>query len=303
MTLRSRWLPASGATVRFRAPVSAMARISGTLIGSMRMEEALMLAPMRCKLDGQFVDLRVIADRGADQADLGVPVGHGLLGRGQQAIQRLLACRAIDIAGQAEATAAAAAACDLHQVHVAEFGVGRVERARCVEVGQVAHPEPLDRAEVRMLAVGRAQTGHIPAGRGIQRAQQCLVIVDPVAAEFDKVRHRLFALADEDGVEEGRHRLRVHGHARPAGDQQRPRAAVPLCARLPVGGQRRHAGLAQHFDDVEVVHLPRDGEGPDVELVGGAAALQREQRLAGLAAPFSQKMRSQTTSGSALKVR
>ena len=48
MTLRRRWLPASGATVRLRAPVSAMARISGTLIGSMRMELALILAPMRC---------------------------------------------------------------------------------------------------------------------------------------------------------------------------------------------------------------------------------------------------------------
>ncbi len=36
-----------------------------------------------------------------------------------------------------------------------------------------------------------------------------------------------------------------------------------------VGGQRRHARLAEHRHDVEVVHLERDGERPDSELADG----------------------------------
>jgi len=41
-------------------------------------------------------------------------------------------------------------------------------------------------------------------------------------------------------------------------------------------GEWGDARLAQEFDDVEVVHFPRDGKGPQVEFGGGAKELQRE---------------------------
>ena len=37
-------------------------------------------------------------------------------------------------------------------------------------------------------------------------------------AEVHKVRHRLFALADQNGVKDRRHRFGVHRHAGAAGD-------------------------------------------------------------------------------------
>ena len=47
------------------------------------------------------------------------------------------------------------------------------------------------------------------------------------------------------------------------------------CAR------RWNAGLAQHFNHVEVIHLPGDGKGPDVKIICRAPAFEREQGLAG----------------------
>ena len=105
-------------------------------------------------------------------------------------------------------------------------------------------------------------------------------------AQLHQVWHGLFALADEDGVKDRRHRFGVHRDARAAGNEQRPGASIPLARCLPVGRTRGDAGLAQHLDHVEIVHLPRDGKCPQVELVGRALALDRLQRLAGLRAPL-----------------
>ena len=241
---------------------------------------------MPLQLGGQVVDLRVVADGGAHQPDLGLTPGDGTFGRGQQAVERLLARRPIDIAGQAEAAAAAAAAGDLHQVHVGELGVGSVERAGRVVVGQVAHPAALHLAKGDVIPVGWAQRRHVPARGAIQFGQEGIVFVHALfvagrPAEFHQVRHGLFAFADQDGVKDRRHRFGVHRHAGAAGNQQRPRPPVPLARALAVGRARGNAGLAQHLDDVEVVHLPRDGKGPHVELVGRALALDRLERFAG----------------------
>ena len=143
----------------------------------------------------------------------------------------------------------------------------------------------------------RHELGHVDPLDAVQRGQKLRPVV--VAHVQDGVHqrvHHFLALADDDGVEEGGHRLRVHGDARPAGDQQRP-------ALVAVGRQRRQAGLAQHLHHVEVVHLVGDGEGPDRELVHPLLGLQRQQRPPGLPAALVPETRSQTTSGRWLKRR
>ena len=137
-----------------------------------------MLAPIRCKLDGQFVDLGVVADRGADQADLGVTGGDGALRRRPADGPAAARGRAVDIAGQTETTAAPAAACDLHQVHVAEFGVGRVERARRVDRRAGRAPRaarPAESADARgWKAAGWAHTSRAsdPACSAVPRGHR-----------------------------------------------------------------------------------------------------------------------------------
>ncbi len=134
-----------------------------------------------------------------------------------------------------------------------------------------------------MIPVGRAQGGHIEARCAVQGGQQGHPIsVQPLPAQIHEVGHSLLPLADQDHVEEGGQGFRVHGDAGTPGDQQRPGLPVPLLGGLAIRGQGRHLGLAQHLHHIEVVHLPGDGEGPDVELIRRPSVFQRKQGLAGV---------------------
>ena len=62
---------------------------------------------------------------------------------------------------------------------------------------------------------------------------------------------------------------------------------LPMLSRLPQAGivlallgQRRNAGLPQHRRDVEIVHLERDGERPDIELRRRRPRFQAERAAA-----------------------
>ena len=111
-----------------------------------------------------------------------------------------------------------------------------------------------------------------------------------VAAEdLRQLRDDFFAFADDDRVEKGRHRFRVHGDAGAAGDDQRPGGAGGCGLVRACGGQGRDAGLQQHLHHIEVIHLVRNGEGQDIKIVQVALRLQRDERAAGLASALVPK--------------
>ena len=91
--------------------------------------------------------------------------------------------------------------------------------------------------------------------------------MDLAAEDGRELGNDLFAFTDDDGVEERRHRLRVHGDARPACDDERPRRPIRPGVRAALGGQGRDAGLQEHLHDIEVIHFVGNGEGQHVEFI------------------------------------
>ena len=213
----------------------------------------------------------MVGDRGGDEADA-FALPQSFLRPGEQHIQRLLARGAVDVSRQAETAAAATTTSDLHQVHAAEFGVGRVEAADGAITLQIPHPQTLDTAGFSALLGHRwNQGGDIETGDTIEGGKQFRARgVDGLLEKIDQIIHHLFALTHDDGIEEGSHRFGVHGDARPAGDEQGPRFVSVL-------GQRRHSGLSQHLHHVEIVHFVGDGESPHREISDMSPRLQAEQ--------------------------
>ena len=82
--------------------------------------------------------------------------------------------------------------------------------------------------------------------------------------------NRVFRIADQKGIHEGRQRLRIGG-AGAAGQYQRiPRTALGLT--------HREARQVQHRQDIRVGELGLQREADDVELPGGSPALEGEER-------------------------
>ncbi len=127
------------------------------------------------------------------------------------------------------------------------------------------------RGSAALLGNRRDQSRNVEAGHTVERSQQFGSRCAAQSPEqIDQVIHHLFALTDHNGIENRCDRLRVHGDARPAGDEQGPGFVSVL-------GQWRNPGLPQHLDHVEVIHFVGDGESPHRESGHLPPRLQAEQ--------------------------
>ena len=203
-----------------------------------------------------------------------------------------LACRPVDHAGLAEATALGAAARHLDAGAV-EHGLDAGHRADAGEGVrvQVGHPGA-PHAAGRTLVGGRPDD-HAPGlgvlGRAVQggdvdrpprsQLRQRLEARAPRARERRPLEHQirelLLGLSDEERVEERRDRLGVRGAGPAAEDQRMSRAAV--------GCVERHAPEIEEGEDVRVGELVLQGDADDVELPERPGRLERAQRHAVLA--------------------
>ena len=95
-------------------------------------------------------------------------------------------------------------------------------------------------------------------------------LVAQAAMQLADLEQRLLALANEDGIEEGRIRLGVI-HRRSAGDDD----GIVLGT---VGSQQRNAGEIERLEKVCHSHLVRHVHTDDVERGHGRCALKRQQR-------------------------
>ena len=95
-------------------------------------------------------------------------------------------------------------------------------------------------------------------------------LVAQAAMQLTDLEQRLLALANQDGIEEGRIRLGVI-HRRSAGDDD----GIVLGT---VGSQQRNAGEIERLEKVCHSHLVRHVHTDDVERGHGRCALERQQR-------------------------
>ena len=204
-------------------------------------------------------------------------------------LRLLRADRAIDVARLAEAAAAHAAAKELqvhpvvHHLRGGDDGLGRI--GHLVQIGDNALGDFRARAlggrdggdaPVPVIA-HLVERGDVHAGN-LRGLNQKLVLRPALelrpAQERQKLVVHLFPLAEDEEVDELRHRLRVHrrGAARPHDGQQR--LAIPRPEREP-----RHV---DHVEHRRIGHLITHGEGQRIKAPQRIAALQGVERDARL---------------------
>ena len=230
----------------------------------------------------------VVAGVGADQPDP-LPGRDPLPHLAAQGLQVHLAVGALHEAGGAEAAAPQAATRHLGEEEVAELGLGRLDDPRGGDPGEIGHEaarhpprRPVERREAGDPAGAGPGVGvldlveprHVGPRQVGQLAQQPGAGPPGLAPQpGQERRHQLLPLADEDGVEEGGHRLGVDLHGDAAGHHQ----GVALVA---IGGPQREAGPIQELEQVDEVVLEGEREGHHVELAERRARLHRARRAA-----------------------
>ncbi len=248
----------------------------------------LLVAQLARHLAHQRRDAGVVGGRQAGQRGL---VVAGLVDAVDDALDdrlgRALAHRAVDHPGLAEAAALGAAARDLDAGAI-EHRLGvrhrRVAGERVlVEVGHEAAPHPRRHAIVdrladhlepgRLVDLGAVERRHVDRiaagqlGQGVEPRPAGPPRRRPLEHQTGQL---LLRLADEEGVEERRQRLRV-GRGRAAGDDQR-------IAVGPVGGAQRHAAQVEQGQDVGEGELELQREADDVEVAERRLRLERAER-------------------------
>ena len=121
-----------------------------------------------------------------------------------------------------------------------------------VVIGDVIQAGHIDAADLRSLA----QKGLLAPALGLCPAQ-----------EREELVVHLLALADDEEVHKGRHRLAVHA-GRAAREHDRQEVG-------PVRAAQRDAGHVEHVEHGGVGHLIADGEGQNVKLGKAVAAFER----------------------------
>ncbi len=108
------------------------------------------------------------------------------------------------------------------------------------------------------------------AARSRRRSRAGRAVALPIADELGDLDDGVFALAEDEGIDEGRERLGVEGAAA-AGDDER----VIVGALVGPDGD---AGEVEHVEDVGVGHLVLEREAEDVELADAMAGLEAPER-------------------------
>ena len=205
---------------------------------------------------------------------------------GDHALGVALAQRAVDVARLAEAAALHAAAHHLdagavvHHAEVRDDGIRR--RREGVEVREHAlrHDGALriernDLGDGAVLAIaGCEERRHVDTRQRGQRAQQGRAIAITVAVlanRVDDLPDDLLAVAQHDGVEEGREGLGIE-RAGTAGDHQRVVGTALGALRSGMSAQ------LEHGQQVGVGELVLQAEADDVEVAQGQVALERDER-------------------------
>ena len=228
-------------------------------------------------LDGEFGEFGVVGHGGAEQSD---PLGafEPAPDLADQRFERAVARRAEDVAGDAEAAAAPAAARSLDQRHPVELGVLGQDMRHRLRGGDIAHPLALD-------AVGRAQGRHEDARNAGERGQQ--VCTRPPGVLRERV-HQLvedrFGLADHQRVEAVGERERVGDYGRAAADHDRVALAAP-------DRERRDARRLQRADDVVVVDFVGEGVGDQREVGQRTLRFDRDRGAFGFAPALPSRRR------------
>ena len=225
----------------------------------------------------------------AGEGDLVVAgAAQALLHHGGDLLGRPLPHRAGDHAGLAEAAAPGAAAEDLDvEAVVDHLGEGHELLLGVGPVGEVGDGALLDdggrggvdrdgglEAPVGQVA-GLVEVGHVHAldageGRGARSARSARPPAFQAADDRVDLAHDLLAVAQHHEVEEVGERLGVVGGVAAGADQRVGGGAV--------GGAHGHAGQVDAVQDVRVDELGGEVEGDEVELVGRAVGVDREQR-------------------------
>ena len=231
------------------------------------------------------VDLRIVGDRGAHEADALAVLErllHLFVDDGKRPVARL----AEAVARHAEAAVTAAAARRLDEVEVELRIVRDDDRVRRIRV-EVVHPLARDgRRRARKRLDGRqmplvivtmlVERGHVDA-RHLRELLQQLVAREPLAlgrlVGVHQRGHDDLALADDEGIEDGGERLGVERRARAARDED----GVSLAA---LSGLCLDLAHREELQDVEVVHLERDGKAQHVEVVERRLRLHAHDRRA-----------------------
>ncbi len=207
-------------------------------------------------------DLGMVADRGGDEPR---PIRQRpRLARDlEDRRRRVLLDGRHRVGRPAEAAHLGAAPRDLDQELVGELGLGREDRGvGHLELGSdvLARHRLLDDDLAVLGRLGaRALHGrHEEAGHLRRRGEEA-VAVEARHQKLREPRHEALAVAESEGVDEGRQRRRVHPRDVASDEKDR----VPLVPRLAPHGNAR---LLQRAQDVDDVHLPRRGPGEQAEL-------------------------------------
>ena len=144
-----------------------------------------------------------------------------------------------------------------------------------VGVGGRRHPLDATVGQVGDVVEGR----HVDAA-GAREPQQHLVASAgtpgglPLPHDVGDREHRLLAVADDRGVDEGGDRLGVEGGVAPRDDDG--------VLEAPIGGMQRDAGEVEGVQHVGVAELGREGQPEEVEVAHRAVAVDGELRQAAL---------------------
>lgn len=240
----------------------------------------------------QLLNVGVVAAAETEEADLlEAAAGDHLVHRLQDLFHRPLAHGAEDHAGLAEAAAARAAAHDFNGGAVVDdVDVGHDElrhrgrhdgndalhhRLGSVWLGRTDGGDDAVGAVACLVKGGYIDAGdlgeHLPKPAAGLCRQVCaaLTLPFPLFMHVDDLEDHLFAFADDHGVEECAHRLRVVT-AGAAGDHER-------VGSVAVGGAQGEPGQVEHSQDVGVELLVGKREGEYVELADRVAGLQAEE--------------------------
>ena len=179
----------------------------------------------------------------------------------------MLPDRAVDVAGLAEATPLRTAAHHLDAgpvVHDLHVGNGEAP---------VIHPIELQGGPLAHHLTRLVQGGDVHPGNPLHRPQEIRARSPrslPLAHDAAQLQGGLLAVADEEGVDEVRQRLRRKGHGASGHDQGMP--------GIPLGRAHGDAGELQHIEDRREGQLVLEGESQDVEAGQGKAGLVTAQR-------------------------